>query len=178
MPVQIEFVTFDFERPPIMQYFFDVRLQNTKSQARWFLLPDEGKSPQSMPYAIDTCDVYHLGNQAAEVIVGYFSGTHGFYALQLPAGGQVVLESFPLMVIDECPDQFIIEIITATRLTIGEEPVENWFGTKTLSRSEAKVLAETMTNQLDVVFSRGTSDHEEVDVEFIEDERLQLIIAT
>ncbi len=174
---QIKFVAFNFERPPIMQYFFDVRLQNTRSKARWFLLSDEGTSPQQAPYSVDTCDVYQLGDHA-EVIVGHFSGTHGFYALQLPAKGQVVLESMPIMVIDEFPDLFIVEIVTATELTIGEEPAEDWFGTKTLSRSEAKVLAETMANQLDVIFSRSTLDREEVGVKFIEDERVRLVIET
>ena len=178
MSVGMEFVTIDFQRPPIALFFFDVTLHNDHAEARWFLLPDEGARPRSHSYVIDTVDVYKLGNNE-EVTVGHFSGPHGFFALLVPANRQIVLEAFPIMTVEEdLPDTFIVEIVATRNLTIGTEPIEAFLGTQPLSLGEAGVSAEPLADQLDVVFSWSTPNKTGTPVVFEVDERFRLVAET
>lgn len=175
--VQMQYVSVAFERPPMSLLYFHVSLYNPYTEARWFLLPDEQPSLQNQPYTIYVAEVYALSGQGW-VIVGHFRGSHGCYAIYLPAGGQVRLENFPIRFLDEYLPRFDLEITYAHEMTIGGEPPRAWFGMKTLSDAPALVSAEALADQREVIFVRQMPDFREVEIIPIKGERIRLEIDT
>jgi hypothetical protein len=163
VPVQVKFVSVEYQRPPTAQLFFDITLANLHNEARWFLLPDEDPWAEGQPFSIDSGQVYELIGQG-RVIVGHFRGTHGVFAISLPANAHVLLRNFPIGSMNEYPSHFNLGIITASRMLVDGMTPEDWIGTSFASDKHADVSAEALSDELEVIHARETTDFSEVEI--------------
>jgi hypothetical protein len=107
------------------------------------------------------------------VIVGHFLGTGGLFALLLPARAEVRLQMFPISYWGEPPDQLQVEVVTATRLTIGGEPAATWFGLNPTCSTGA-VIAESALSPTRMIGSRHSPDRKEVETRVEGESRFKL----
>jgi len=177
-PAEITFREMRYGRPPLVYLFFDVVLRNDRTSPRWFLLPSNLGSGHGLigeKGGIDTLEVFTpRGN--GQVIIGRFLGTGGFHALLLRPGAEVRLRRFPISFWGELPANLQIEIVTANRLTVGDETAQSWFGVKALSSARADI-PEDAESAKSLVRSKHSRDNKEVLPRIEEDRRLHLSVS-
>jgi hypothetical protein len=170
---EIKFREPHFRKRPLVDLVFDILLRNDRSEPRWFLLPGtlEPKPASFNDHGgVDTLEVFAPQGRG-RVIVGHFLGTGGFYALLLPAGGEVRLQQLTMSFWEELPDQVQVEVVIAKRFTIGGEKGEDWFGIDPMSSVKADIEESAESH---MVRSRHSAANKEVATIIEEDGRLQL----
>lgn len=150
-------------RPPMSRLLFDVRLRNTRPEARWFLLP-YGVSRPTRP-KLDVVETYVLGG-TGRLVVGHLGGLDGMYAVLLPAGADVRLRRLPLLALDEPPEQVSLDIAIAPTLLIGDQPAADWFGMDPLGDARADVDAFPLRDQGAVKSARHAEGDDEETVTY------------
>jgi hypothetical protein len=106
-----------------------------------------------------------------KVVIGKFMGTGGFQTLRLPANAEVTLQNLTISFWGDVPkDALVIDIVVADGLIIGGESPEIWFGRDPL----CDALANVNAGQPQIVHSRHTTDHREVNVTLVGQERISL----
>jgi len=174
----IEFREMRLRTPPLAELYFDVRLRNDRSAARWFLLPSNLGSANASIGAkggVDTLEVFAPRGQG-RVIIGHFLGTGGFQALLLPPRAEVRLRLFPISYWGDPPDRLRIEVVIAKTFSIGGETAEKWFGSRPLSSVKADIT-ENAKSTSRMLRSKHTPDDKEVATRIEEDRRLQLMVS-
>lgn len=175
---EIEFREMRLRKPPLAELYFDIRLRNDRTAARWFLLPSNLGSPATSIGAkggVDTLEVFAPRGQG-RAIIGHFLGTGGFQALLLPPHAEVRLRVFPISYWGDPPDRLRIEVVIAKTFSIGGETAEEWFGSQTLSSVKADIT-ENAKSISRMVRSKRTPDNKEVATRIEEDRRLQLMVS-
>jgi hypothetical protein len=177
-PAEIKFRELRMRKPPLVELYFDVVLRNDRAEPRWFLLPSNlgpGTSALLTKGGVDGVEVFGPRGKGRAVI-GHFLGTGGFYALLLPARGEVRLRMFPLSYWGDLPDQLLVEVVTTKRLTIGGEPAAAWFGLNPTSSTRADIT-ESVLSQNRMIRSRHTPDRKEVATLSEEESRFKLAVS-
>ena len=146
-PAEMRYVGIRYGKPPSISLYFDVRLRNMHSGARWFLLPrwlgewrEIGKSG-----GVNRAEIYEYGPEgAASVRLGEFYGNGGFTAVLLPAGADITLHRVAIRSMQD-PRQaqrVPIPLVIAREVRIGDQAAESWFGGSALSAKTAEVEAD------------------------------------
>lgn len=175
---EIKFREMRPRKPPLTELSFDIVLRNDRARPRWFLVPSNlgpGTTSLLTKGGIDGVEVFAPRGQG-RVIVGHFLGTGGFYALLLPARARVHLGRFPISYWGDLPDQLQVEVVTAKRLTIGNEPASVWFGLNPTSSVRADIT-ENVLSQNRMVSSRHTPDRKEVTTLIEKDGRFRIQVS-
>ena len=176
--VEIKFRQMRFGKPPLVYLSFDVTLRNNEKSPRWFLLPSNlgsGHAAVGEKGGVDTLEVFSPRGKG-HVVLGRFLGTGGFNALLLPHGAVVRLRLFPISYWGDPPDNLEIEVVVATKLTIGGDQAENWFGKSPLSSVKADI-PEDAENPMRMRTSKRSKDNKEVASVIEEDRRLRLQVS-
>src|SRR6266446_627063 len=174
----IEFREMRLRTPPLAELYFDVRLRNDRSAARWFLLPSNLGSANASIGAkggVDTLEVFAPRGQG-RVIIGHFLGTGGFQALLLPPHAKVRLRLFSISYWGDPPDRLRIEVVIAKTFSIGGERAEKWFGSQPLSSVKADIT-ENARSISRMLRSKRTPDNKEVAPRIEDGRRLQLTVS-
>lgn len=167
-----------FGKRPLVNLTFDVVLRNDGRASRWYLLPSNlgpGRAPLGQKGGVDALEVFAPRGQG-QVIIGRFLGTGGFHALLLPPSAEVRLRRFPISYWGEPPASLAIEVVIASRLTIGGETAESWFGDNPMS-SVAADISEDAESAMRIQKSRRTPDNKEVEPTIEVEQRLQLQVS-
>lgn len=162
-PAEIKFRELRMRKPPLVELYFDVVLRNDRAEQSWFLLPSNlgpGTSALLTKGGVDGVEVFAPPGKG-RVVIGHFLGTGGFYALLLPARAEVRLRMFPISYWGDLPDRLQVEVVIATRLTLGGESAAAWFGLNPISSARADVR-ESVLSQNRMVRARHTPDRKEV----------------
>lgn len=139
--VELELVERNLQRPPSVELVFDVRLRNTTTRPRWFLLPSAvGPAARCVGSAgVSSAEIVRLTG-AGTAIVGRFFGNAAFDAVLLPPGGELSVYDWPLSLWDEPRVAEVdVEVVTAADFTIDGEPARTWFATEPLGPPSAEV---------------------------------------
>ena len=146
-PAEMRYVGIRYGKPPSISLYFDVRLRNMHSEARWFLLPrwlgerrEIGKSG-----GVNRAEIYEYGAEGApSVRLGEFYGNGGFVALLLPAGADITLHRVAIRTMQDPREaqRVPIPLAIARDLRIGDQAAETWFGGSALSARTADVVAD------------------------------------
>lgn len=176
---EIHFRELHFRKPPLVDLVFDVVLRNNRDQPRWFLLPSNLNSEKkriASHNGVDALEVFAPSGKG-RVIIGRFLGTGGFQALLLPAHAEIHLRGLPISYWGELPDDLLIEVLVAKRLTIDGQAARTWFKTNPTSSKKADVT-EAISGRTRMLHSRHTPDNKEVATLIDEDLRLELPVST
>jgi len=166
--VEITFVNKHYQRPPLVSLSFNVTLRNQASEPHWFILPSKLNLPAGK--GVDGVEVYHLRGQG-HVVLGRFQGTDGFQVVLLPKNAEVTLRDLSVAYWGNLPKDFVVlEVVIAKQLTVGNEPVQNWFGGDPTSDAQAEVNA----TQQERFSSRFTPDRHEVPLSIGEARRIEV----
>ena len=177
-PAQIKFRELRMRKRPLVELYFDVVLRNDRAEPRWFLVPSNlgpGNPSLATKGGVDGVEVFRPRGRG-RVVVGHFLGTGGFYALLLPARAEVRLRMFPISYWGDLPDQLLVEVATAKRLTIGGEPTAAWFGLNPTCSVRADIT-EGVLSQTRMLRSRHTPDGKEVATLSEEESRFKLAVS-
>ncbi len=170
--VHYVFISRRRDKPPASTLFFDVSLRNPGDRARWFLLRNSvamGKHRMATSaFGVGVMSFPGTGN----VVVAKFTGTGGFYALQLPPGAEVELRALEIGMASDLPDPLPLEFIVADGFTVGGQPPEAW--TKTPARSDA--VADATQKGAKAVSDYNPPDLKSVPVEIQGGERFTELV--
>jgi hypothetical protein len=158
--------------PPEMILYFDLTLFNDSQEPRWILLPVWITDPLKTSGAgVDGVDV-HAFEGKGHVIIGQFQGAGRFHALLVGAKSKVVLRKYPVLVWDEDIKNYNwdVNIVMASKVMVGNEPVQEWFGLNPLCDDQSDVLADHGK----ILKTRHTPDRSEVPV-LIDEVRREII---
>ena len=175
---EMKFREMRLRKPPLAELYFDIRLRNDRTEARWFLLPSNlgsGTTSIGAKGGVDALEVFAPRGQG-RVIIGHFLGTGGFQALLLPPRAEVRLRLFPISYWGDPPDRLRIEVVIAKTFSIGGETAEKWFGSRPLSSVKADIT-ENAKSTSRMLRSKHTPDDKEVATRIEEDRRLQLMVS-
>ena len=175
---EMKFREMRLRKPPLAELYFDIRLRNDRTEARWFLLPSNlgsGTTSIGAKGGVDTLEVFAPRGQG-RVIIGHFLGTGGFQALLLPPHAEVRLRLFPISYWGDPPERLRIEVVMAKTFSIGGERAEAWFGSQPLSSVKADIT-ENAKSTSRMLRSKRTPDDKEVATRIEEDRRLQLMVS-
>jgi len=167
--VEMTIVGKHYARPPLIKISLDVTLRNRSEQPRWFILPRAVAVP-ALPVktGVDGVQVYALSGRG-RVVVARFRGTGGFQALLLPADAEVRMRQVPVSFWGHLPERSLpVEVITARRIQVNAEPVEDWVGPDFLSDAKADVSEEGRKR----IHSRDAPGSQEVPVSVEQDQRI------
>jgi hypothetical protein len=166
--VEITFVNKRYQRPPLVSLSFNVTLRNQAAEPRWFILPSKLNLPPGK--GVDGVEIYQINGQG-RVVIGRFQGTSGVQTLLLPANAQVTLWDLSIAYWGSLPkDEIALEVITAKQLTVGNEPIQAWFG----NNPSSDAAAEVSIAQQEKLSSRFTSDRREVPLAIVEEQRIKI----
>lgn len=170
-PVEVEFIDWQGSKPPIKYLVLDITLRNESHSPRWFLLPRYlTYSSQLVDLSISSVNVLSLKGQGS-VIIGYFYGYEGFWALRLPGDAQIKIHRFRFRFKEEdIVEPIPIEVAIASQLTIEGQPAESWLGINMMSDGRADVIQDE--NQ--IISSKDTSTRRAVPVTIVEERRIKL----
>jgi hypothetical protein len=174
LPVTLDFVDVRYKHPPLVDVFFDVALDNDASYARWFLLPTRLPSlppEQDRRGGIEGVEVLRLAGKG-RVVLGRFLGTRGFQALFVPAQAELNLRRLSFGSWTEAPRSFTTEAVIAKDVTIGGEPLRDWFGCDPLSDAHADVTLD----QAQTIAERHTAGRSELPIVIIEGRNVELYV--
>lgn len=143
-PIEVKFIREEFSKPPLSHLYFDIILRNPNEQPQWFILPELFSLSHPSPWTQLLTDSLSVSEMKGEkhVFIGVFRGYTSFYALLLPARGEVKIRDFK---IDKWGNEFEpifyapIRVAMTKQLQIGGEPVESWFASNPLSENQADV---------------------------------------
>lgn len=168
-PVEMTLAGKHYGRPPLVKLSLDVTLRNHGAQPRWFILPNAvAIPPPPVKTGVDGVQVYALSGRG-RVVVARFSGTGGFQALLLPADAEVRMRQVPVSFWGHLPERSLpVEVITARRIQVNAEPVEDWVGPDFLSDAKADVSEEGRKR----IHSRDAPGSQEVPVSVEQDQRI------
>ncbi|MCL1463218.1 hypothetical protein [Argonema galeatum] len=170
-PVEMEFVEWQFSKPPLKHLVFNITLRNQSHEPRWFLLPKQLTiSPQLVDLRIEQANILELHDRG-RLIVGNFYGYDGFWALLLPGNAEVKIRRFRFSfwgedIIESIP----IEVVIGSHFAIDGKPAESWLGVNFMS----DVRADVIQNENQTTSSRTTPDGKVVPVSIVEERRLKL----
>jgi hypothetical protein len=147
-------------QPPQHLFYVHARLWNPAGVARTYLLSDSlSAAGEPAEYDIDVAYVYELTGQGRATVV-HFAGSRGFYALILQAGATLELTHLPLEFWGEVPDELAMTIAIGDELKIAGQPVEVWLDIKLQSDQQAMVVAEPLSDQLEVIKSKSVASQD------------------
>jgi hypothetical protein len=134
-----------------------------------------GLSSFGRPGGVDVLEVFAPKGKG-RVIIGEFLGTGDFQALLLRSGGELRLRRMRISYWGDLPESIQIDILVATRLSVGNEPASNWFGLDPTSSSRADI-SERAPDVTRHVRTKRTHDGREAPIQIEEDRRVQVLVA-
>ncbi|MBO3462572.1 hypothetical protein G7B40_020365 [Aetokthonos hydrillicola Thurmond2011] len=167
--VEIRYVTQRRQKPPHVNLLFDITLRNHHSLSRWFIIPSNLTMNFTPEKATpDGLEVFELKG-SGRVVIGRVLGIDGFQALLLPAGAEIRIRNFPISFWGELPQVLSIDVITATRLSIGDQLAETRFGINPTSDPRADVREDKQA-----ILSSRDFKNQELPVSMLEEQRFKL----
>jgi hypothetical protein len=123
MPLAIRHVDTRRLRPPRAELRLDVHLGNDADEPAWALLPDTlGPEPRAPGRSVWSIAGWLLG-ELRRTYVLHATGDAGWYAIRVPARGDVTVAALPFAWWGELPEAVELEAALVTGLTVGGEPV-------------------------------------------------------
>jgi hypothetical protein len=107
-------------KPPHETFVTDVRVRNPLALPVW-LLYDVGAS---FPSIVTSVELSRTTSEAA-AHVWSFSGDGSFETVRIPGDGQIILRNVEFSCVNRDPPT---AIVFASRITVGGQPAEGWFG--------------------------------------------------
>jgi hypothetical protein len=160
-------------KPPLKDVMFDVTLHNDRAEPRWFLLPSDLLRPAwlgSTPYLQRTM----LHGARGSVLIGRGEqGAGRFHVLRLPPGGVVTVHGLHTWLDGDVPPEVSYEVVTASRVLMGSEPLESWMGPDATAPVDADVDDDRWQIGKDELPAHRAS---EAEVKPTEDRRLRLTV--
>lgn len=141
--VQLRFQKFGLRPPPFVDLLFQADLENTHTQAMWFLFPLYlDASSELGPLLASAVEISELPGKG-QLRIARFLGNGSFQVMRLPPRARVRIHEFPITFIDEPPKtEIAVPVVLAERLSIGEQPAEEWFPVDLTSTLEADATDE------------------------------------
>lgn len=161
--VDLEYVGESPGRPPLVNLYVDVTLDNAAPTARWFVLPVKATVGRVPPgKGVAGVAPYRMTGAHGTVILARFLGTAGFQTVLVPAGGRVTLRRLTIQLWDEHRPvaPIPIEVVVASAIDIGDEPVTAWIPIAPTSDNGADV------SRAEPLRARDTPDMREVAARF------------
>jgi hypothetical protein len=107
-------------KPPHETFVTNVRVRNPLAVPVW-LLYDVGAS---FPSIVDSVELSRAISESAAQVWS-FSGDGSFETVRIPGDGQIILRHVELSCVARDPPP---AIVFASRITVGGQPAEEWFG--------------------------------------------------
>jgi hypothetical protein len=122
---------------------FQADLENAHTQAMWFLFPlfldESSEFGQFLASAVEIFDLPGKG----QLRIARFLGNGSFQVMRLPPQARVRIHQFPITFIGEPPKtEIAVPVVLAERLSIGDQPAEEWFPVDLTSTREVEVTEE------------------------------------
>ena len=126
-PVEISLTIDGFGKPPLVRLQGEVILRNDRSEPRWFLIPT------SLPRNPHSGGVYKVEVSAISGpqpgALGYLHGTDDYAAVLLSPHGEVKIHGLRINYWgEEIPHALGVRVRTASEVSLGREPLRQWFG--------------------------------------------------
>ena len=117
------------QRPPSVALMLDIVLRNPGDADHWFLIPDDVAIAEEIGGGtVNGADVRTLTG-SGRVVITHFQGLRGFYALLLPAGGEVTLRDLQVDAdLDALEEAISLPVERCTAAIIGGRPIADWAG--------------------------------------------------
>jgi hypothetical protein len=161
-------------KPPLKDLRFDVTVRNDRRRARWVLLPalllEEGwLGPVARLQRTE------LRGARGKLLIGRGTFSGSFNVLLVPPGGVVTIRGLHTEIwIDELPGAVDYEVVTATEVQLGDEPLRAWFEVDPLAPRVADVKDDRWQLGQHELPAHRSPTGKEVPVRVTEDRRLRL----
>jgi hypothetical protein len=162
-------------KPPLKDVMFDVTLHNDRAQDRWFLLPAELLRPKWLG-SVSHLQRTILHGARGSVLIGRGEFGEGrFHVLRVPPGGVVTIHQLHTWLWGDVPPEVTYEVVTASRVLMGDETLESWMGLDAGAPVDADVDDDRWQIGKDEL-SGHDAPSGEVEMKLTEDRRIRLTV--
>lgn len=126
-PVEISLTIGQYGKPPLKRLMGEVVLRNDRLEPRWFLIPTSlpRDPPSGGVYKVEVSAI--SGPQPG--VLGYLHGTGGYAAVLLSPHAEVKIHGLKINYWgEELPHALEVQVRTANEVSLGGEPLRQWFG--------------------------------------------------
>jgi hypothetical protein len=170
-PVEISLTIRQYGKPPLKYLMGEVVLRNDRSEPRWFLIPT------SLPRDPRSGGVYKVEVSAISGpqpgVIGYLHGTDAYAAVLLSPHAEVTIHGLQIDYWGEAlPHALDVQVRTAKEVSLGGEPLRQWFGGDPMNTGRVDGEATSGTRP-----ARRTPDDNEVSL-LLSDEQVVSVTAS